>query len=235
MSKLRQLHANLWVADSPLRVFGVELGARMTVIRLGGGSLFVHSPIRAASELVQQVGALGNVAYIVAPNRFHHLFAGEWQTAFPDAAVYAAPGIERKRPDLAIAGMLTDTPEPGWADSIDQVLIGGIPATNEVVFFHRPSATLIASDLAFNIGAGSPPLTRIAFGVGGTYGRLSPSLIERLLVRDRSAFRRSLTRILEWPFERVVVAHGAISETNGRDELVRGYSWILGSGSGQAG
>jgi hypothetical protein len=37
-----------------------------------------------------------------------------------------------------------------------------------------------------------------------------------------------LERILEWPFERVVVAHGEVSETGGREELVRGYSWLLG-------
>jgi hypothetical protein len=101
---------------------------------------------------------------------------------------------------------------------------------NEVVFFHRPSATLIASDLAFNIRSSSPPLTRLFFRLGGTFGRLSPSLLERLLVRDRTAFRRSLERILEWPFERVVVAHGDVSEKGGREELVRGYSWLLGGG-----
>jgi hypothetical protein len=47
------------------------------------------------------------------------------------------------------------------------------------------------------------------------------------LVRDRVAFRQSLKRILEWPFERIVVAHGEVSEKGGRDELVRGYAWLL--------
>ncbi len=124
--------------------------------------------------------------------------------------------------------MLTDEPEPGWAGTIDQVLVSGFPLANEVVFFHRPSTTLIATDLAFNVGSSSPPLTRLAFRLGRAYGRLSPTLLERLFVRDRSAFRRSLESILEWPFERVVVAHGQVSETGGREELTRGYSWVLG-------
>ncbi len=112
---------------------------------------------------------------------------------------------------------------------VDQVLLGGFPFMNEVVFFHRPSTTLIATDLAFNVGSSSPPLTRLVFRLGGTYGRLSPTLLERrLLVRDRTAFRHSLERILEWPFDRVVVAHGEVSEKGGREELVRGYSWLLG-------
>jgi hypothetical protein len=166
----------------------------------------------------------------VAPNRLHHLFVGDWQRAFPEASVYVAPGLEQKRRDLEIAGVLKDEPEPGWATAIDQVLLGGIPSTNEVVFFHRPSATLVASDLAFNIGRSSPPLTRVLLRMSGAFGRLSPTFLERLLVRDRVAFRRSLTRVFDWPFERVVVAHGEVSESGGRDELGRGYSWVLGGG-----
>lgn len=220
------------MADSPLRFFGLELGTRMTVMRLPGSKLILHSPVPAVPELIGQVQALGDVAYIVAPNRFHHLYVGEWQRAFPDASVFVAPGVERKRPELNIKGVLVGRPEDGWADSVDQVLVQGIPFTSEVAFFHRPSATLVVSDLAFNIGPASPPLTRLVFRAGGTYGRLSPSALEPWLIRDRNAFRDSLEQILAWPFERVVVAHGAISEVNGRAELTRGYAWILGGGAG---
>ena len=202
----------------------------MTVVRLPGPRLLLHSPVAAGAELVREVQALGPVAYLVAPNRFHHLFVGEWQQACPEASVYVAPGLERKRPDLRGAATLTNEPEPDWAGTIDQVLVSGLPLANEVVFFHRPSATLVASDLAFNVGSSSPPLTRLAFRLGGAYGHLSPTLLDRLFVRDRSAFGRSLARILDWPFERVVVAHGRVSESGGREELARGYSWVLGGG-----
>jgi hypothetical protein len=200
----------------------------MTVVRLPDFKLLLHSPIAAAADLVRKVKALGPVAYLVAPNRFHHLFVGEWQRACPDASIYVAPGLDTKRADLTIAGVLADEPEPGWKDAVDQVLVGGFPFANEVVFFHRPSATLIATDLAFNVGSSSPPLTRLVFRLAGAYGRLSPTLLERLLVRDRRAFRQSLERVLEWPFEGVVVAHGNVCERGGREELVRGYSWVLG-------
>jgi hypothetical protein len=225
---MQQLHSDLWIAGSPLRFLGLEVGARMTVVRLPDSRLLLHSPIAATVELVREVQAVGRVAYIVAPNRLHHLFVGEWQRACPDALLYVAPGLDTKRADLAIEGVLGDESEPGWRGDIDQVLLRGFPFANEVVFFHRPSATLIAADLAFNIGASSPPLTRLFFRLGGVYGRLSPTLLERLLVRDRTAFRHSLERILDWPFERVVVAHGEVSEKAGREELIRGYSWLLG-------
>jgi hypothetical protein len=225
---MQQLHSDLWITDSPLRFLGLEVGARMTVLRLPGPKLLLHSPIAAAAELVREVETLGPVAYLVAPNRFHHLFVGEWQQAYPEASVYVAPGLNTKRPDLEIEGVLTDDPEPGWADTVDQVLMGGFPLANEVVFFHRPSATLIATGLAFNVGSNSPPLTRLAFRLGGIYGSLSPTLLERLFIRDRSAFCRSLERVLEWPFDRVVVAHGEVLEKGGREELARGYRWVLG-------
>ncbi len=199
----------------------------MTVVRLPGPRLLLHSPVAATAELVREVEALGPVAYLVAPNRFHHLSLGEWLRACPEALAYVAPGLDKKRPDLKIAGVLTDEPEPGWAGTVDQVLVSGFPLANEVVFFHRPSNTLVATDLAFNVGSSSPPLTRLVFRLSRAYGRLSPTLLERLFVRDRPAFRRSLERIFEWPFERVVVAHGQVSETGGREELIRGYSWVL--------
>ena len=228
---MKQLHTDLWISDSPLRFLGLEVGARMTVVRLPDSKLLLHSPIEATDELVREVEALGSVAYIVAPNRLHHLFVGEWQRACPDASLFVAPGLETKRADLTIdGGVLGEEPEPGWKGVLDQVLLEGFPFANEVVFFHQPSATLIATDLAFNVGASSPRLTRLFFRLGGTFGRLSPTLLERLLVRDRVAFRRSMERILEWPFERVVVAHGDVSENGGREELVRGYSWVLGEG-----
>ena len=224
---MQQLHSDLWTTDSSLRFLGLEVGARMTVVRLPGPKLLLHSPIAATAELVREVKALGPVAYLVAPNRFHHLYIGQWQQACPEASVYVAPGLDAKRPDLEIAGVLADEPESGWAETIDQVLVEGFPLANEVVFFHRPSATLIATDLAFNITSSSPPLTRLAFRFIGTSGQLAPTLLERLLVRDRAAFRHSLERILEWPFDRVVVAHGEVSEEGGREEFISGYRWVL--------
>jgi len=225
---LKRLDADLWVTESPLRFFGLEVGARMTVVRLPDSKILVHSPISASPRLLQEVEALGPVAYLVAPNRLHHLFVGDWQRAFPDASLYVAPGLESKRADLDIAGLLGDEPEPGWKGTLDQARLEGLPFANEVIFFHRPSATLIATDLAFNIGASSPLSTRLAFRMGGAYGQLAPTLLERLLVRDRASFRRSLQRILAWPFGRVVVAHGEVCESGGREQLLRGYEWILG-------
>ena len=222
---LQSLDRDLWIADAPLRFAGLEVGARMTVVRLPGGRLFLHSPIAPSDALVEEVSVLGEVAFLVAPNRMHHLYIGAWVERFPQAGLFVAPGLDSKRPDLASAKVLTDESEPGWADALEQVFLQGFPFVNEVVFFHRPSATLLATDLAFNVGPSQPALTRFAFRMARTYGRLSPTLIERLGVRDRPAFRRSLDRILAWPFERIIVAHGDVAGPQGRAQLEAGYAW----------
>jgi hypothetical protein len=132
---------------------------------------------------------------------------GDWRRACPEAEVYVAAGLEKKRSDLAITGVLADQPEAGWKDAIDQLAFGGMPMSNEVVFFHRASATLLLVDLAFNVGDGAAPLTKLFFRLNGAFGRVAPTLLERMLIRDREVGRASLERILEWPFERVIVAH----------------------------
>ena len=103
-----KLHSDLWVAETPLRLLGLEVGARMTVVRLPGSKLLLHSPVATSDELVREVQALGSVAYLVAPNRLHHLFVADWKRACPDASIHVAPGLDSKRADLSIESVLAD-------------------------------------------------------------------------------------------------------------------------------
>lgn len=226
---MHQLDRDLWIADQPLRFAGLEIGARMTVVRLANGELLLHSPIRPTPALVVEVRALGRVGAFIAPNRFHHLYAADWLASFPGTPLFAAPGLASKRPDLRIKAVLSDVPDRLWDGAIDQAVLHGLPMTNEVVFFHRDSRTLIATDLAFHIGPDHPAATRWAFRLAGAYQCLAPTVLERILIRDRTRFRASLERVLAWPFERVIVAHGAVLENGGPRELARGYEWLLGS------
>jgi hypothetical protein len=225
---LRQLDDDLWVMERPLRFGGVELGARMTVVRLRDGGLWLHSPLALDAELRGALERLGPPRFAVAPNRFHHLYIGAYRDAFPSVQLFAAPGLPEKRTDLRFDGVLDrDEPPAGWAGQIDQALVRGYPLMNEVAFCHRASRTLLTSDLVFNIGADAARMTRIAFRLLGGYGRCGPTLSERLLIRDRAAARRSLERILAWDFDRVVLAHGHVLEHGGPAMLREGYAWLL--------
>lgn len=224
---LCELGENLWVVDRPQRFYGLEVGTRMTVIRLGGGSLLLHSPVSLDAELRRELDALGPVRFVVAPNRVHHLHAGEVAEAYPESRLWIGPGLERKRPDLVHVGVLDDQAPDEWKDEVDQVFFRGRPYENEVVFFHRASRTLILCDLAFNFGPRSPLPTRLLMRLLRSYGRFGPSTLDPWLIRDRRAARQSLEKILAWDFDRVVVAHGDVLESGGRRALREGYAWLL--------
>ena len=68
----------------------------MTVIRFND-DLLIHSPVSIDDELIAELAMLGSARHIAAPNKFHHLFMPAWLVQFPEAKVYAAPGLAAKR------------------------------------------------------------------------------------------------------------------------------------------
>jgi hypothetical protein len=67
---------------------------RMTVVRLGNGALFMHSPIAFDAALADDLGSMGRVRHLISPNQFHCAHIGE---------VTSVPG----RDHLGIAGGTT--------------------------------------------------------------------------------------------------------------------------------
>jgi hypothetical protein len=224
---LRPLAPDLWVVDRAQTFYGLPVGTRMTVIRLSNGRLLLHSPVALDEPLREQLDALGPVSFVVAPNRVHHLYAGDVKRVYPDARLWVAPGLERKRPDLAFEAILGDEAPAEWRGEVDQAFFRGRPYENEVAFFHRASRTLLLCDLAFNFGPSSPAPTRLLMKLLRSYGRLAPSKLDPFLIRDRRAAQESLRRILAWDFDRIVVAHGDVLESGGHETLRTGYSWLL--------
>lgn len=223
---LERLDRDLWTAAAPFGVGGLQLGVRMTAIRLSGGGLFLHSPIHYTEELRAALEPLGPVRFLVAPNKVHHLYLGEWKLAFPEAKLWGPVGLPDKRKDLRFDGVLIDRPDAAWADRIDQLQLYGAPHTSEVVFLHKPSRTLILTDLAFNIRGPVNWLTRAYLRIGSCYGRLATTLIMRMVIRDKKAARESLERICQWDFDRIVVCHGDVLEHGGPGALREALAWL---------
>lgn len=224
---LRKLADNIWIAERPQSFYGLEVGTRMTVMRLADASLLLHSPVALDAELCRELDSLGRVRFVVAPNRVHHLYAGKVAETYPEARLWIAPGLETKRPDLSFVAILGDQAPAEWNGQVDQVFFRGRPYENEVVFFHRASRTLLLCDLAFNFGPRAALPTRLLMKLIRSYGRFGPSKLDPLLIRDRAAARQSLQRILAWDFDRVVVAHGEVLESGGNQALREGYQWLL--------
>ncbi|MEO6025486.1 MAG: hypothetical protein ABIR79_01280, partial [Candidatus Binatia bacterium] len=87
----------------------------------------------------------------------------------------------------------------------------------EIVFLHRPTATLILTDLAMNVTTIEPAWQRWAWRATGILPRFGPSRSARLtFLSDRAAARPHLDRLLRWEFTRIVVAHGDPIERDGK-------------------
>ena len=225
-SALRALAPDLWVADRPLKLFVGDIGARMTVVRLHDGSLFLHSPVRLDEETRSALDTLGPVRAVVAPSKVHHLFVGDYVSGYPDAAVYGAPGLAAKRPTLRFDHVLDDEAPAEWRGDLEQHVFRGAPSLNEVVFLHRPTRTLVLTDLAFNVPAGGTSGARVFLWLVGAGGRFGPHRMVRAFIRDRRAARESVDHVLRWDFDRVIVSHGEVLETGGRGRLAEGFAFL---------
>lgn len=220
---LTRFDEDIWIEAREARFLGLETGTRMTVVRLTGGGLFVHSPVALDDATRAAVNELGEVRAVVAPSVFHHLHVGDWMRDYPQAVFGACPGLEWKRTDLSFSFVIADEPHATWEGELEQVYFSA-RRENEVVFFHRRSRTMICSDALLNLSHHPARTTRM---VARLMGNRSPGAgwPERLMIRDRGLARRQLDRMLTWDIDKIVLAHGDLVERNGREVLRRAYAW----------
>lgn len=224
---------NVWIVDAhPIHRAGMPLPLRMTVIRLADGGLWLHSPTRFEPGLAAALDQLGPIRHLVAPSFGHWMFLRAWQDAYPAATTWAAPGVRRRR-QVRAAGLridheLSDVAPPDWADELEQVVIqaGGFA---EVDFFHKPSRTLVLTDLVVNIEAERlpdvwrPPARLL--GVLAPHGK-APAYLRALLHANRGQILEPVARLLALEPERVIFAHGRWFEDRGAERLRAAVAWV---------
>ncbi len=189
---------------------GVVFPLRSTVVRLPGGELLLHSPIRFSEAEASAIDALGPVRYVVAPNGFHHLYARLALERWPGAQLAKSPALVAKRPDLAATHVLGQGAPPWAATALEALPIEGAPAIGEFCFFHVPSGSLLLTDAAFNIAEPANLMSALVFRLGGTYKRFRQSRLFGMGIKDRAAAAASARRILERPIRRVIPCHGEV-------------------------
>ncbi len=224
---MRQLGEDIWTLTLPLRLpgIGVNLGTRTTLVRLGDGGLWVHSPGPLDAAARAAIDALGPVRCLVAPNRFHHLYLADAAAHWPGARVFLARGLAGRH-GVPVGAELGDEPDPAWSDTIAQVRVAGVPRLEEVVFVHRPSGTAILADLCFGSGQAPDLRSRLFLRLAGAHDRFGPSRMMRRMVRDPAALRASLDRVLACGVDRIVLAHGDCVESGGRRALADAWAWL---------
>lgn len=229
-SKPTPFGPDLWLADGPVvtAALGFRYPTRMALIRLPDASLLVWSPVALSAPVMAWIEQTGPVAHITAPNHLHHLFLGDWQAAFPSARIHAAPGLRAKRPDIRFDADLADGLADAWGGAVSCVLFGGNAITTEAVLFHRPSATVIFTDLLQQVPAHLKTGWRAWVARADRMTGAAPQvpLKFRLATTDRDMARASLATIQAWPAERLVFAHGPPVGTGVRDVMRTAFAWL---------
>jgi hypothetical protein len=220
---------DLYFADGPaVSFYGFPYPTRMAVARVSTGKVWVWSPIPLTNELMTEVEAIGPVGYIVSPNKLHHLFLAEWAQRWPDARLYAPPGLARKKKQLHFDAVLGDQSEGSWMTDIDQVVFRGSIAMEEVVFFHRSSGTAIFGDLIQRfpeaMATGWKGMLMRLDGLVGPRG--STPREWRLSFISRRAARAALRKVLAWRPQRLLIAHGECAATGATEIIVAALRWI---------
>jgi hypothetical protein len=216
----------VWSMERHLRMTGgAVLPTRTTIVRIGSGGLVVISPPPAHEDTFAAIDALGEVEALVAPNSFHYLYLADAARRYSGARVYLAPGLCDRVPSLP-PGIDLDAQLP--ARELEGVTLGPTRGNSEVLLFHRPSRFLILSDVAFNMihveGLSARFFWR-AFGVPAEFGTARTARL--MLLNDRRAAGAALRRVLDWPFERILVAHGEIVQNEARARFERAFARYL--------
>ena len=103
---------------------------------------------------------------------------------------------------------------------------------SEIVFFHRPSRTLVLTDMIENFEPQKLGLlARLLTWLGGAQypdGKMPRDL--RLNYRAKTAELRAAVEIMiGWNPVRIILAHGKWYECDGANELRRAFRWLAKS------
>ncbi len=231
MSELQTIDDDIWMVEGPnVSFYGFPYPTRMVIVRLDGG-LWVWSPIELDEELEATVRGLGEVRWVVSPNKLHHLFIPDWLEAFDEAEAFAPPGLAQKRDDIDFAAELGDEAPAGWDGVIDQIVFRGSSVMQEVLFFHRPSSTCLVGDLIQRQEPehykGWQRAVMKLDGMTGPDGSTPREWRASFVHRDQA--REALDAAMAWEPRRLIIAHGECAMENGAEVLHDNLAWVAKS------
>lgn len=216
----------VWVQEGDLVLpGGAPFTTRSTVVRLSDGDLWVHAPVKPSDDWVEELRGLGSVSHIVAPNAFHHLFLKKFSAAFPEARTYAPPALFKKRPDIPWHAKLQVSL---WPEDFDVTPVLGAAKLNEFTFLHRASRTLIATDVLFHFPRVTHWKTKLITWLANSAPGPRVSRLLRFVTDDKTAFLKSIRTIARQDFDRLVMAHGDVINSDGPAVLRAAYEHRFG-------
>ncbi|MCR8967854.1 DUF4336 domain-containing protein [Streptococcus zalophi] len=199
---------------------------------MSNNKLWLHSPIAFNKELADKINELGEVAYIVAPNKHHYGYLFDWCNHYPNVKIWLAKGVRDK---LKAKGKLNENfislnaiSKTVWSEEILFTPFKGSITMEEMVFFHRKSSTVIFTDLIQNIEVKKLSLKlRILLKIGDNqYPKArTPRDLRLSFIFKRQAIE-SYNKICSWNADKIIFAHGKIILENGNENLKKAFFWL---------
>jgi Domain of unknown function (DUF4336) len=222
----QQLDKDLWVYVRTVRFAGIPLPHTMTVVRLPAGGLFVHSPTFFDLSTASAFAPLGEIDSIVWPSWWHDMYLNDYAAAYPRARLFGAPVLVKWHRRMQSLQSL-DECTPVWAPCLDQINVDRMRLfLDEFVFLHRSSRSVVVADLSFYLDDSQDWFTKLSFGAIGAYPGCNIPWFYRLAPKSRRYLRDKIDRILDWDFDRLIVGHGGVLETGGKNALRNAYRWL---------
>jgi hypothetical protein len=204
----------------------MKLPVSSPIVTMPGKTLLISPGSRLTEAQLRSIPT--EVTDVVATNMGHAAGIENAMKVFPKARCWASRGGRKAKPKLPFTDELG--PESEFGSDLACIHLEGMPKLGETVFVHRPTKTLLVSDLCFNF----PPMKGLGANafltLSGTRKGFAVSRLFGLFVKDKPAFQRSLALLLTHDFERIAVSHGTMIERDGKARLTealreRGYQF----------
>lgn len=216
---LVSLEENLWQVEG--EVPGVPIGRHMIVARMSDGRLVIHNGIALGEEGMKELESLGEIAFVLVPNRFHRLDAANFRRRYPKARILCPPGARKKVEEVVeVDGSYADFPDDA---AVRLEVLDGIKGAEGVMISALPSgesSTLIFTDTLFNIRHGKGMKGLVFRMLGSTGGPKVPGLARAFMVKDKKALAANLRRLSETAgLRRLIPGHGKAVESDAAQVL----------------
>lgn len=212
---IEQLADNLWRVEGDLP--GMALRRTMTVARMAGGGLVLHSVIALDEAGMAELEQLGKPAVLVVPNSWHRLDAARYKQRFPDLKVVCPAGARKavgKVVELDADYSELPQPEPG-DDSVRLTHFGDNRGMEGAMLVRSPDGlTATFADSLFNLPHAKGFFWWIYGRVMGGTGGPKVTPLSRMMMtvsRSKKPFKAWLEQLADGePVVRLIPGHGAV-------------------------
>lgn len=193
--ELQELAGDLWQLRGSLPF---PLPRNMTVHRLPGGELLLHSVIALNDEGMKKLEALGKPAWMLVPHPLHTMDAAFYKQRYPKIRVIAPDDAKQKLPSVGV----DFAPEAGLGEiGVAHHVAPGMRYTEIVLDLPADGGrALVFTDL---LSHGKPPSLFLKL-LGPPAGTGLPRIVRFRQVKDRKRVRGFFERLAGTPDIRLV-------------------------------